>query len=101
YDEQLLFLFDQSLPYHPNAVTFQALLSNGTAISETYYSIGGGFVIQENDSESFLSEVELPFPIDTAQELICACMRTGVNISEGLLEDELTWRADEETINGI
>lgn len=101
YDEQLLFLFDQSLPYHPNAVTFQALLSNGTAISETYYSIGGGFVIQENDSESFLSEVELPFPIDTAQELIGACMRTGLKISELVLENELTWRAEEETKNGI
>src|SRR5690606_28280356 len=101
YDEQLLFLFDQSLPYHPHAVTFQALLSNGTAISETYYSIGGGFVIQENDSESFLPEVELPFPIDTAQELIGACMRTGLKISELVLENELTWRAEEETKNGI
>ena len=41
YEEDLLFLFEQSLPFHPNAVTFQALLSNGRAISETYYSIGG------------------------------------------------------------
>lgn len=101
YDEQLLFLFDQSLPYHPNAVTFQAFLSNGTAVSETYYSIGGGFVIQENDSESFLSEVELSFPIDTAQELISACMRTGLKISELVLENELAWRTEEETKRGI
>lgn len=53
YTEDLLFLFAESLPYHPNAVTFQAFLEDGTAISETYYSIGGGFVVQENDAEGF------------------------------------------------
>lgn len=101
YTEQLLFLFDQSLPFHPNAVTFQAFLNNGKAISETYYSIGGGFVVQENDSASVLSEVELPFPIDTAQQLISACMRTGLKISELVMENELSWRPEEETRKGI
>lgn len=101
YADQLLFLFDQSLPFHPNAVTFQAFLNNGTAVSETYYSIGGGFVVQENDSTSVLSEVELPFPIDTAQNLMSACMRTGLKISELVLENELSWRSEEETRKGI
>src|SRR5690606_16053576 len=32
YNEQLLFLYDQSLPYHPNAMTLQAFLEDGTAI---------------------------------------------------------------------
>src|SRR5690606_18632172 len=101
YTEQLLFLFDQSLPYHPNAVTFQAFLNNGKAITETYYSIGGGFVVQENDSASVLSEVDLPFPIDTEQQLISACMRTGLKISELVMENELSWRPEEETLKGI
>src|SRR5690606_21480937 len=77
YSEQMLFLFDQSLPFHPNAVTFQAFLDDGTAMSETYYSIGGGFVVQEEDTASVLSEVDLPFPVDTAEELMKWCMRTG------------------------
>ena len=101
YTDQLLFLFDQSLPYHPNGVTFQAFLADQTAISETYYSIGGGFVTQENDTTSVLSEVDLPFPIETAQELISACMRTGLKISELVMENELTWRAEEKTKQGI
>src|ERR1700750_2087054 len=37
-DADLLFLFNESLPFHPNAVTFQAFLSNGKGLSETYYS---------------------------------------------------------------
>ena len=91
YEEDLLFLFEQSLPFHPNAVTFQALLSNGRAISETYYSIGGGFVVQENDTQSVLSEIDLPFPIESAQELVVSCMRTGLKISELVLENECAW----------
>ncbi len=101
YSEQLLFLFDQSLPFHPNAVTFQAFLDNGAAISETYYSIGGGFVVQEGDTKSVLSEVDLPFPVDTAEELMKWCMRTGLKISELVLENELAWRREEETKEGI
>ena len=101
YTNQLLFLFDQSLPFHPNAVTFQAFLTDGTAHSETYYSIGGGFVVQENDTHSVLSEVDLPFPVDTAQELMSACMRTGLKISELVLENELAWRPEKETKDGI
>ncbi|NQD72062.1 L-serine ammonia-lyase, partial [Sphingobacterium shayense] len=69
YKEDLMFLYLQSLPFHPNGLSFQAFLTDGTAVSETYFSIGGGFVVQENDSESVLSEVDLPFPVDTAQEL--------------------------------
>ncbi len=101
YDTNLLFLFDQSLPFHPNAVTFQAFLSDGSAISETYYSIGGGFVVQENDTEGVLTELDLPFPIDTAQELMVACMRTGLKISELVLENECSWRSEQETKQGV
>jgi len=101
YTTDLLFLYAESLPFHPNAVTFQAFLNNGTAISETYYSIGGGFVVQENDSQSVLSEVDMSFPVDTAQELMVWCMRTGLKISELVMENELAWRPEEETRAGV
>ncbi len=101
YAEDMVFLYTESLPFHPNAVTFQAFLNNGTAISETYYSIGGGFVVQENDSDGFLSELDLPFPVDNAQQLMVWCMKTGLKISELVMENELAWRPEEETKAGI
>ncbi|WP_140937113.1 L-serine ammonia-lyase [Sphingobacterium lumbrici] len=101
YVDHLLFLYHESLPFHPNALTFQAFLKDGKAISETYYSIGGGFVIQENDSQSVLSEIDLPFPVDTAQELMVWCMKTGLKISELVLENELAWRPEEDTRAGV
>jgi len=96
-DEDLLFLFQESLPFHPNAVTFQAFLSNGRAISETYYSVGGGFVVKEGESGQQKAEVELPFPIDTAADLLHWCLKTGLKISGVVMENELAWRSEEET----
>ncbi|MBC7417196.1 MAG: L-serine ammonia-lyase, partial [Pedobacter sp.] len=49
YDADLLYLFNESLPFHPNGLAFQALLKNGKAFSETYFSIGGGFVVKEGE----------------------------------------------------
>ncbi|TWR30479.1 L-serine ammonia-lyase [Mucilaginibacter pallidiroseus] len=100
-DEDMLFLFTESLPYHPNAVTFQAFLSNETAVSETYYSIGGGFVVKEGGPAQHRAEVDLPFPIDTANELLHWCRKTGLKISEVVLENELAWRSEAKTRQGV
>ena len=101
YATNLLFLYTESLPFHPNALTFQAFLTDGIAVSETYYSIGGGFVVQEDDTVGVLKEVDLAFPVDTAQQLMTWCMRTGLKISELVMENELAWRSEEETRSGI
>ncbi|HEY2581865.1 MAG TPA: L-serine ammonia-lyase, partial [Mucilaginibacter sp.] len=100
-NDDLLFLFAESLPFHPNAVTFQALLSDETAISETYYSIGGGFVVREDGQGAAKLEVDLPFPIETANNLLHWCMKTGLKISEVVMENELAWRSEEETLDGV
>ncbi|MEO6980113.1 MAG: L-serine ammonia-lyase [Mucilaginibacter sp.] len=100
-DADLLFLFNESLPFHPNAVIFQSFLNNGSAISETYYSIGGGFVVKEGAEGPQKSEVDLPFPIDTANNLLHWCMKTGLKISGVVMENELAWRSEQETLQGL
>ena len=101
YADDLLFLYTERLPFHPNAVTFQALLNDGTAVTETYYSIGGGFVVQEDDDGEAHPHYDLAFPIQTANDLLVWCMRTGLKISELVLENEQAWRTEEETMRGI
>ncbi len=101
YQEDLLFLYSESLPYHPNAVTFQAFLKDGKALSETYYSIGGGFVVQDNETSNTSTEVDLPFPVETAQDLLHWCRKTGLKISELVLENEHAWREEAETRAGV
>ena len=94
------FLFTESLPFHPNALSFLALLDNGDHISETYYSIGGGFVIQENNQE-VKDLVTLPFPINTSNDLLHWCMKTGLPIYDVVMENENVWRPDSETRAGV
>src|ERR1700753_361758 len=73
-EDDLLFLFNESLPFHPNALTFQAFMNDGTAVSGTYYSIGGGFVVKDGADGPQKAEVDLPFPIDTAGNLLHWCI---------------------------
>ena len=99
--EDIEFLFGESLPFHPNALTFLVQLHDGNDFAETYYSIGGGFVIREGETNDALQAVTLPFPINTANELLHWCMKTGMNISDVVLENELTWRNEQLTRSGV
>ena len=99
--QDIEFLQAESLPYHSNALTFLAKLNNGDNIASTYYSIGGGFVIKEGEINRGDSDVVLPFPINTAEDLLHWCMKTGMNISEIVLENETSWRGEADTKNKI
>lgn len=99
--EDIEFLKNESLPFHPNALTFIAVLDNEEHFSETYYSIGGGFVKKEGEEANSEEEVVLPFPINDAEDLIHWCMQTGMNISEVVMENENSWRSEHRTKEGI
>ena len=94
------FLFSESLPFHPNAVTFLAQFSTGESIAETFYSIGGGFVIKEAETQD-KQAVILPFPINTADDLLHWCIKTGLPIHDVVLENESAWRPEKETREGV
>jgi L-serine dehydratase len=100
-DEDIEFLMNESLPFHPNAVTFLVNLHNGEAVAETYYSIGGGFVVKEGGDSLKQSEVVLSFPIDTSANLLHWCMKTGMSIHEVVMENESAWRPETETRAGL
>ncbi len=101
YEQDLLFLMTESLPFHPNALTFLVDYKNGESISETFYSIGGGFVVQEDTQSSGESSKLLPFPMETADQLQHWCMSTGLPIWGVVLENEGAWRTEEETRKGL
>jgi L-serine dehydratase len=77
--EDIEFLMGESLPFHPNALSFLVELDNDENFAETFYSIGGGFVVKEGEEKSSTADVHLPFPINTSNELLHWCMMTGMN----------------------
>ena len=103
--DDIEFLFTETLPYHPNALTFLVSLSDGNKFAETYYSIGGGFVTQEKKDDTKNSntsaDISLPFPVNTADELLHWCRKTGMSIHEVVMENELAWRSEKDTRKGL
>lgn len=99
--EDVVFLMSESLPYHPNALTFLAGFENGTEIAETYYSVGGGFVVKENENSSGNTSIHLPYPVEKASDLRKWCEETGRKISGVVMENEKIWRPEQETKKGL
>ena len=99
--EDVVFLMSESLPYHPNALTFLCSMEGGDEIAETYYSVGGGFVVKEGEEGNNNNIAELPFPIDKAADLLHWTLKTGLSISEVVMENENAWRSEEKTREGV
>ncbi len=84
------------LPFHANGMTFTATTDTET-YSETYYSIGGGFVVKEQEDhqkEALLHT--FPFPTEKADELLNYCRIENKKISEIVFENEKTMRSETE-----
>lgn len=100
-DRCIFFHPETTLPYHPNGLTFTAELTDGRAVSETYFSIGGGFIAQEGCDPSGPSAVSLPMPIDTADDLLRHCREHSLSIPEVVRTNDRAWRTDAEIDQGL
>ncbi|WP_201617975.1 L-serine ammonia-lyase [Psychrobacter urativorans] len=93
---------DTVLPYHPNAMTISALLGDGSRYQQTYYSVGGGFVINDEDANNPDEDHAtptidvIPYPFNSASELLEQCREYGLSISDLVLANELHYRNKEE-----
>jgi L-serine dehydratase len=90
-----------ALPRHPNALTCVATLDDGAVVEETYYSVGGGFIEREGEGDATRDAVRLPYPIDSAADLLRWCDQTGWPIWRVVQENEGQWRSDAETVAGV
>jgi len=91
------------LPFHANGLTFRAFSNDQEVSTETYFSIGGGFVVQEDQplNKESLDKRNFPFPIERAKQLEVYCEKTGKHISEIVWENELELRSDKEINNEL
>ena len=86
------------LPFHANAMTFSALI-NGRNYKSTFYSIGGGFVVQEERKISKANKIifycTFPYPISYGDELLKFCHQLELPISGVVLENEKSIREED------
>ncbi len=109
FDEtvDLAFHMRETLPRHPNALRLTATADNGAVLlAETYYSVGGGFVISEREADaghSGGSETSdaLPYEFHSAAELLAIGQQTGLSIADIVRANETAWRTPDETDAGM
>lgn len=87
------------LPFHSNGLKFTGFQNNIELSCDTYYSIGGGFVVREeliHAKENIKIHKTFPFPIQKAKELEFYCKQENLKISEIVLENEKSLRSEKE-----
>ena len=103
--KDLTFHRRKSLPHHPNGMCFTAFDAGGAQVrSRIYYSVGGGFVVDEAAAGADRIKVDdtaLAYPFHSGDELISRCRETGLPISSLMLANEKAWRSAEDIRAGL
>ncbi|MCQ4303913.1 L-serine ammonia-lyase [Stutzerimonas frequens] len=101
---QLAFI-RRPLPFHPNGMVFRAFDAAGLQLrSREYYSVGGGFVVDEQaaGSDRIVEDATaLAYPFHSAAELLDHCAAQDMSISQLMLANEAAWRPEAETRDGL
>jgi len=95
----------ERLAAHPNALTFTAFDEAGAALlKRTWYSIGGGFVRDEDEigrNDPAGSGPVLPHPFESGDDLLQRAEAAGLTIAELMFQNELALRPEAEVIAGL
>ncbi|MFI1166831.1 L-serine ammonia-lyase [Streptomyces sp. NPDC020801] len=105
FDDDMVLHRREVLPYHANGMTLWAYDASGAELlTKTYYSVGGGFVVDEDAvgaDRIKLDDTVLKYPFRTGDELLRLTKETGLSISSLMLENERAWRTEEEIREGL
>lgn len=98
----LLFYASKTLPLHVNGLRFVAFDLEGTElVSQVYYSIGGGFVIDDSGVRDASGDVAPPVPFSSGEELLEATSHLNCSIADVMRRNERGLRPEKETVDGL
>lgn len=89
-----------TLPHHSNGMAFALFDEQGKELfRKTYYSIGGGFIIDESQAEAreFKEDpIQIPFPFNSAKDILEICDKNEISIAQLMLKNEQAWRREKK-----
>ena len=80
-----MLLLDENLPYHPNAMSLEAMDGQGSLLCQTYYSVGGGFIVEQAEIDAPAGEtnaVRLPYEFDSGAQLLALCKGHDLSVAQ-------------------
>jgi L-serine dehydratase len=104
-DDDLVLHRRRSLPHHPNGMWFLAYdQAGGLVRRRTFYSVGGGFVVDETAVGADRVKAEtttVRYPFASAADLLAQCARSGLPVSGVMLANEAAWRPAGQVRDGL
>ena len=104
----IIFNRRKTLAAHSNGMTLRAFAGNALLLEQTYYSIGGGFIIEEShfanakeEAARFDAAHPVPYPFESGAQLLAHCQESGLSISGLMLANEKVFRSEEEIKAGL
>jgi L-serine dehydratase len=97
YLTNMIFNFKDLLPAHTNGMQFSAYDATGKLLlSRIYYSIGGGFIIDEAQASrtEHADNSDMPYPFHNAKTLLAHCEQHNLTISELMMANESSMRSE-------
>ena len=97
-------LIDENLPFHPNAMTLIAESAQGELYRDTYYSVGGGFVVDAAQAASGVLDMDrtaLPYDFCSAAQLLELCREHHLSVAALMMANERIWRSEDEIRCGL
>ena len=103
--ESLIFHRREKLPLHSNGLRFSAFAGEEQIFQRIYYSVGGGFVVNDKGAPEGdggkPSDKPLPYPFSSGDTLLAQCNTHGLSVSTLMLENEKSQRSAEEIRAGL
>ncbi len=103
-DADLVLHRRRALPFHPNGMTCTAYVGDHVLSERTYYSIGGGFVLDDDGSGTptlLPDPTPVPYAFRTAAELVGLCREQRMSVSELMLANECARRPEADVRAGL
>ncbi|MDQ7058280.1 MAG: L-serine ammonia-lyase [Ghiorsea sp.] len=107
-DSDIIFDTGKPLPEHPNGMVFELLDDTGNIIiSETYFSIGGGFINSASEIKQLVAPLKMkdnasvPYAFDTAQAMLNMAKKSDLSIAAMKQANEIQTLDKQKLYNGL
>ena len=91
-ESDIVFNYQKIFDFHPNGLEFAAYDINKILIKKSlYFSIGGGFIVNDKDKNQKVSNslpLNVPYPFNSAAELMTYCQKDNLSIADIMLANE-------------
>ena len=101
FTKDIIFHYDQTLELHPNGMKFSATLSDASVIEKIYFSIGGGFIINEEKGctvkeKREARKIKTVYPCHDAKTILKRTSELELSFSKLILLNEQAWNTPEQ-----